>query len=180
MCLCAAINVCQQWRAAAEQSNCGSAATRLLRHVALTPSLYCSHRPVRKVRPSWEVFTQTKASMLDITCKTLDGSGRFRLRLAGQETVQELLDEVEVRLGRENCYRLVSAGRIMHPGERVTSYTTAGLLPLVVMVTSPAEQERQAEQVTSVQCALAAQAALKRRRTELETHICAEPQRCTE
>ena len=65
-----------------------------------------------------------------------------------EEGVEDLICKMEDRLGQENLYRLIYAGKMMHEGEMVRDYNMSGKLPVVVMVTKLEQyrrEEREAE-----------------------------------
>ena len=85
---------------------------------------------------------------MKVTFKTLDQRS-FELEVGSDEGVEDLICKMEDKLGQENLYRLIYAGKMMHEGEMVSDYKMTGKLPVVVMVTKLENfrrQEREAEE----------------------------------
>merc|ERR1712013_187177 len=88
------------------------------------------------------------AGNMKVTFKTLDQRS-FDLEVGLDEGVEDLICKMEDKLGQENLYRLIYAGKMMHEGEMVSDYKMTGKLPVVVMVTKLENfrrQEREAEE----------------------------------
>ena len=85
---------------------------------------------------------------MKVTFKTLDQHS-FEMEVGSDEGVEDLICKMEDKLGQENLYRLIYAGKMMHEGEMVSDYKMTGKLPVVVMVTkleSFRKAEREAEE----------------------------------
>jgi len=85
---------------------------------------------------------------MKVTFKTLDQHS-FEMEVGSEEGVEDLICKMEDKLGQENLYRLIYAGKMMHEGEMVSDYKMTGKLPVVVMVTKLENfrrQEREAEE----------------------------------
>ena len=85
---------------------------------------------------------------MKVTFKTLDQHS-FEMEVGSDEGVEDLICKMEDKLGQENLYRLIYAGKMMHEGEMVSDYKMTGKLPVVVMVTKLEnfrKQEREAEE----------------------------------
>ena len=85
---------------------------------------------------------------MKVTFKTLDQRS-FEMEVGAEEGVEDLICKMEDKLGQENLYRLIYAGKMMHEGEMVSDYKMTGKLPVVVMVTKLEnfrKQEREAEE----------------------------------
>jgi hypothetical protein len=84
---------------------------------------------------------------MKVTFKTLDHA-TFEEEVGAEEGVEDLISRMEDRLGQENLYRLIYAGKMMKEGEMVSDYKMTGRLPVVVMVTKLDQfrkEEREAE-----------------------------------
>merc|ERR1711990_495992 len=91
---------------------------------------------------------KTKGGNMKVTFKTLDQHS-FEMEVGSEEGVEDLICKMEDKLGQENLYRLIYAGKMMHEGEMVSDYKMTGKLPVVVMVTKLENfrrQEREAEE----------------------------------
>ena len=85
---------------------------------------------------------------MKVTFKTLDQHS-FEMEVGSEEGVEDLICKMEDKLGQDNLYRLIYAGKMMHEGEMVSDYKMTGKLPVVVMVTKLENfrrQEREAEE----------------------------------
>jgi hypothetical protein len=84
---------------------------------------------------------------MNVPVKTLDHA-TFEEEVGAEEGVEDLISKMEDRLGQENLYRLIYAGKMMKEGEMVSDYKMTGRLPVVVMVTKLDQfrkDEREAE-----------------------------------
>ena len=97
----------------------------------------------RKDRENERLYQRLKDIDMKLTCKTLDNTN-FEVEIGEEEGVEELMCLMEDKLGRENLYRLIYAGKMMHEGEMLSDYNMTGKLPVVVMVTK-LEQFRRGE-----------------------------------
>ena len=113
---------------------------------ALRPSLESPGSPdCSRVSP----LKQTTTSM-EITCKDIRHNRRLTVPVHSEDKVEDLINKIRMELGEENSYRLVSGGKIMREVDPVRSYFTLSVLPVIVMVTSPAETHRHTQQIRSV------------------------------
>ena len=84
---------------------------------------------------------------MKVTFKLLD-QRTFELEIGADEGVEDLICRMEDRLGGENLYRLIYAGKMMREGEMLSEYAMTGRLPVVVMMTkleAYRRDEREAE-----------------------------------
>ena len=84
---------------------------------------------------------------MKVTFKLLD-QRTFELEVGAEEGVDDLICRMEDRLGGENLYRLIYAGKMMREGEMLSEYAMTGRLPVVVMMTkleAYRRDEREAE-----------------------------------
>ena len=82
---------------------------------------------------------------MQVTFKTME-SGTFTLEVGESDAVEDLVTRVEDQLGRENLYRLIYAGKVMKEEELVSDLGMNGKLPVVVMMTRPSQNRREAEE----------------------------------
>ena len=82
---------------------------------------------------------------MQVTFKTME-SGTFTLEVGESDAVEDLITQVEDHLGRENLYRLIYAGKVMKEEEMVSDLGMNGKLPVVVMMTRPSQNRREAEE----------------------------------
>merc|ERR1712183_138287 len=103
---------------------------------------------------------------MELTCKDIRDNRRITVRLAEQDLVEDLINIISRELGQENSYRLVCCGKIMCEFEKIASYKAfSSVLPIIVMVTTPAQHHRYAQQIRWV---LVGPLALNRNHQKLE------------
>merc|ERR1711974_474036 len=88
---------------------------------------------------------EIEGSKMQVTFKTME-SGTFTLEVGESDAVEDLVTRVEDQLGRENLYRLIYAGKVMKEEELVSNLGMNGKLPVVVMMTRPSQNRREAEE----------------------------------
>merc|ERR1711974_544586 len=88
---------------------------------------------------------EIEGSKMQVTFKTME-SGTFTLEVGESDAVEDLVTRVEDQLGRENLYRLIYAGKVMKEEELVSNLGMNGELPVVVMMTRPSQNRREAEE----------------------------------
>merc|ERR1711974_547656 len=88
---------------------------------------------------------EIEGSKMQVTFKTME-SGTFTLEVGESDAVEDLVTRVEDQLGRENLYRLIYAGKVMKEEELVSNLGMNGKLPVVVMMTGPSQNRREAEE----------------------------------
>ena len=76
---------------------------------------------------------------MEITFKTRYEQ-KFTIFLYGTEWVEDIIFEVGNRIGKENLYRLIYAGKLLKEGTLVKDYNMSPKLPIIVMVTMPSQQ----------------------------------------
>ena len=82
----------------------------------------------QQVKPNTVSYRKTKeqtggsSENMEITFKTLDKQ-KFTLSIDGHEYVEDLINKVRNRIGQENVYRLIHAGRLMKEGSLVAEYS---------------------------------------------------------
>eukprot|EP00092_Neocalanus_flemingeri_P102926 GFUD01131661.1.p1 GENE.GFUD01131661.1~~GFUD01131661.1.p1 ORF type:complete len:300 (+),score=64.89 GFUD01131661.1:40-900(+) len=77
---------------------------------------------------------------MDIKFKTLDKQ-RFTMNVDPHDQVEDLIFRLENRLGRENLYRLIYAGKLLKEGTPVSNYNISPKLPVIIMITQPLQQK---------------------------------------
>ena len=88
---------------------------------------------------------------MELTCKDIRDNRRITVRLGEQDRVGDLINIIRGQLGQENSYRLVCCGKIMCEFEKIASYKTFSVLPIIVMVTTPEQHSRYTQQIRLVQ-----------------------------
>merc|ERR1739842_103133 len=94
--------------------------------------------------------SKQRASM-ELTCKDIRDNKRITVRLGTEDRVGDLINIISRELGEENSYRLVCCGKIMCEFEKISSYKTFSVLPIIVMVTTPEQHSRYSEQIREVE-----------------------------
>ena len=79
---------------------------------------------------------------MKVTFKTVDSNTTFTLEVGQEDLVEDLITQVEDRLGRENLYRLIYAGKVIKEEDLVSDLGMNGKLPVVVMMTKPGQNMR--------------------------------------
>ena len=87
---------------------------------------------------------------MEITCKDIRDNRRITVRVEPEDRVEDLINIISRELGEENSYRLVSCGKIMCEFEKISSYKTFSVLPIIVMVTTPEQHSRYTQQIRLV------------------------------
>ena len=88
---------------------------------------------------------------MELTCKDIRDNRRITVRVAPEDRVEDLINIISRELGEENSYRLVCCGKIMWESEKIASYKAlSSVLPIIVMVTTPAQHNRYAQQIRLV------------------------------
>eukprot|EP00092_Neocalanus_flemingeri_P075291 GFUD01093254.1.p1 GENE.GFUD01093254.1~~GFUD01093254.1.p1 ORF type:complete len:256 (-),score=48.37 GFUD01093254.1:712-1440(-) len=77
---------------------------------------------------------------MDVKFKTLDKQ-RFTMNVDPHDQVEDLILRLENRLGRENLYRLIYAGKLLKEGTPVSNYNISPKLPVIIMITQPQQQK---------------------------------------
>jgi len=88
---------------------------------------------------------------MELTCKDIRDNKRITVRVGPEDRVGDLINIISRELGQENSYRLVCCGKIMCELEKISSYKTFSLLPIIVMVTTPAQHSRYSQQIREVE-----------------------------
>merc|ERR1711936_1169163 len=89
------------------------------------------------------------AGNMKVTFKTLDQRS-FDLEVGSDEGVEDLICKMEDRLGQENLYRLICAGKMMHEGEMMSDYKMTGKLPVEDMEKMVQEMFPEDEEVRKI------------------------------
>merc|ERR1739838_302540 len=76
---------------------------------------------------------------MDVTFKTLDKQ-KFKISVDRNDSVEDLIFKLGNRIGNENLYRLIYAGKLLKEGTPVSEYNISPKLPILVMVTKPSQQ----------------------------------------
>ena len=76
---------------------------------------------------------------MDVTFKTLDKQ-KFNISVDSNDTVEDLVFKLGNKIGNENLYRLIYAGKLLKEGTLVSDYNVSPKLPVIVMVTKPSQQ----------------------------------------
>ena len=87
---------------------------------------------------------------MEITCKDIRDNKRITVRVGTEDRVEDLINIISRELGQENSYRLVCCGKIMSESEKIGSYKTSSVLPIIVMVTTPEQLSRYSQQIRLV------------------------------
>ena len=87
---------------------------------------------------------------MEITCKDIRDNKRITVRVGTEDRVEDLINIISRELGQENSYRLVCCGKIMSETEKIGSYKTSSVLPIIVMVTTPEQLSRYSQQIRLV------------------------------
>ena len=98
--------------------------------------------------------TREQRAGMELTCKDIRDNKRITVRVGPEDRVGDLINIISRELGQENSYRLVCCGKIMCEREKISSYKTFSLLPIIVMVTTPAQHSRYSQQIRLVLCTL--------------------------
>eukprot|EP00092_Neocalanus_flemingeri_P041726 GFUD01045447.1.p1 GENE.GFUD01045447.1~~GFUD01045447.1.p1 ORF type:complete len:321 (+),score=73.00 GFUD01045447.1:126-965(+) len=77
---------------------------------------------------------------MDVKFKTIDKQ-RFTMNVDPHDQVEDLIFRLENRLGRENLYRLIYAGKLLKEGTPVSNYNISPKLPVIIMITKPFQQK---------------------------------------